>query len=148
MLKTFKLGGVHPAENKLSKEKTIEVLAIPKIVSIPISQHLGAPAKVLVNKGDKVKAGQLIAKGEAFISANIHSSVSGKIARIDEVIDTSGYKRPAVIIEVDGDEWEESIDRSKELKKDIRLNQKEIIQKINGILHRLLCFARETHYKC
>jgi electron transport complex protein RnfC len=131
MLKTFKLGGVHPAENKLSKDKNIEILAIPKIVSIPITQHLGAPAKVLVNKGDKVKAGQLIAKGEAFISANIHSSVSGKITRIDEVIDTSGYKRPAVIIEVDGDEWMESIERSKELKKDIRLNQKEIIRKIN-----------------
>jgi len=131
MLKTFKLGGVHPAENKLSKDKSIGVLAIPKVASIPFSQHLGAPAKVLVNKGDKVRVGQIIAKGEAFISANIHSSVSGKIARIDEVIDTSGYKRPAVIIEVEGDEWEESIDRSKELKKEIRLGQKEIIQKIN-----------------
>ncbi len=131
MLKTFKLGGVHPAENKLSKDKSIEVLAIPNNASIPFSQHLGAPAKVLVNKGDQVKVGQLIAKGEAFISANIHSSVSGKVVRIDDVTDTSGYKRPAVIIEVGGDEWEESIDRSKELQKEIRLNQKEIIQKIN-----------------
>jgi electron transport complex protein RnfC len=131
MLKTFKLGGIHPEENKISKDKPIEVLAIPKTASIPFSQHLGAPAKVLVNKGDKVKVGQLIAKGEAFISANIHSSVSGKVTKIDEVIDTSGYRRPAVIIEVEGDEWEESIDRSKELKKEIRLSQKEIIQKVN-----------------
>lgn len=131
MLKTFKLGGVHPAENKLSKDKPIEVLPIPKVVSIPFSQHLGAPAKVLVNKGDMVKVGQLIAKGEAFISANIHSSVSGKVSKIDEVIDTSGYRRPAVIIEVEGDEWEESIIRSTELKKQVLLSQKEIIQKIN-----------------
>ncbi len=131
MLKTFKLGGVHPEENKISKDKPIMVLDIPKVASIPFSQHLGAPAKVLVNKGDKVKVGQLIAKGEAFISANIHSSVSGKVSKIDEVIDTSGYRRPAVIIEVEGDEWEESIDRNKELKKEIRLSQKEIIQKIN-----------------
>jgi Na+-translocating ferredoxin:NAD+ oxidoreductase subunit C len=131
MLKTFKLGGVHPEENKISKDKPIEVLAIPKIVSIPFSQHLGAPAKVLVNKGDKVKVGQLIAKGEAFISANIHSSVSGKVTRIDEVLDTSGYRRPAVVIEVEGDDWEQTIDRSKELKKEILLSQKEIIQKIN-----------------
>ena len=131
MLKTFKLGGVHPEENKLSKDKPIEVLAVPKIASIPFSQHLGAPAKVLVGKGDKVKTGQLIAKGEAFISANIHSSVSGKVSKIDEVIDTSGYRRPAVIIEVEGDEWEESIDRSKEIKKQVLLSQKEIIQKIN-----------------
>jgi len=131
MLKTFTLGGVHPAENKLSKDKPIEVLAIPKLVSIPFSQHLGAPAKVLVNKGDKVKVGQLIAKGEAFISANIHSSVSGKVNKIDDVIDTSGYRRPAVIIEVEGDEWEESIIRSTDLKKQVLLSQKEIIQKIN-----------------
>ncbi len=131
MLKTFKLGGVHPEENKISKDNPIEVLAIPKTASIPISQHLGAPAKVLVNKGDKVKVGQLIAKGEAFISANIHSSVSGKVSKIDEVIDTSGYRRPAVVIEVEGDQWEESIDRSKDLKKQVMLSQKEIIQKIN-----------------
>lgn len=131
MLKTFKLGGVHPEENKISKDKPIMVLDIPKVASIPFSQHLGAPAKVLVNKGDKVKVGQLIAKGEAFISANIHSSVSGKVSKIDEVIDTSGYRRPAVIIEVEGDEWEETIIRSTELRKQVLLSQKEIIQKIN-----------------
>lgn len=131
MLKTFKLGGVHPEENKLSKDKSIEVLPIPKVVSIPFSQHLGAPASVLVTKGDQVKVGQLIAKGEAFISANIHSSVSGKVSKIDDVIDTSGYRRPAVIIEVNGDEWETSIDRSQDIKKQVTLNQKEIIQKIN-----------------
>jgi len=131
MLKTFKLGGVHPAENKISEKQAIEKLPIPKVAYIPFSQHLGAPAKVLVAKGDSVKTGQLIAKGEAFISANIHSSVSGKVTKIDNVIDASGYKRPAVVIQVEGDEWEEGIDQSPDLKKEITLDQKAIIQKVN-----------------
>jgi len=131
VLKTFKLGGVHPPENKLSEDRTIEVLPIPKTASIPFSQHLGAPAKVIVNKGDTVKVGQLIAKGEAFISANIHSSVSGKVLKIDNVIDTSGYKRPSVVINVDGDDWEDEIDKTDTLVKDISLSQRDIIDKIN-----------------
>ncbi|MCB0823395.1 MAG: electron transport complex subunit RsxC [Bacteroidales bacterium] len=131
MLKTFKLGGVHPAENKISEDKKIEVLPLPKIAYIPISQHLGAPAKPLVNKGDSIKVGQQIAKGEAFISANIHSSVSGKVQKIDAVIDASGYKRTAVVVQVEGDEWEEGIDKTKDIKRDITLSQKEIIAKIN-----------------
>lgn len=117
MLKTFKLGGVHPAENKISEDKKIEVLPLPKIAYIPISQHLGAPAKPLVNKGDSIKVGQQIAKGEAFISANIHSSVSGKVQKIDAVIDASGYKRTAVVVQVEGDEWEEGIDKTKDIKR-------------------------------
>lgn len=133
MLKTFKVGGVHPPENKISENAKITVLPLPKVASIPISQHLGAPAKPLVNRGDLVKVGQQIAKGEAFISANIHSSVSGKVTKIDNVIDSSGYKRTAVIVQVDGDDWVEEIDRSPELKKEITLSQKEIIQKINAM---------------
>ncbi|HPE55047.1 MAG TPA: electron transport complex subunit RsxC [Bacteroidales bacterium] len=131
MLKTFKLGGVHPAENKISEDKKIEVLPLPKIAYIPISQHLGAPAKPLVNKGDAIKVGQQIAKGEAFISANIHSSVSGKVQKVDTVIDASGYKRTAVVVQVEGDEWEDGIDRTRDIKRDITLSQKEIIAKIN-----------------
>jgi electron transport complex protein RnfC len=131
MLKTFKLGGVHPAENKLSANKKIETLPLPKIAYVPISQHLGAPAKPMVNRGDQIKVGQLVAKGEAFISANIHSPVSGKIQKIDEVIDASGYRRTALVVTVDGDEWEEDIDRSNTIIKDIKLSQKEIIAKIN-----------------
>jgi electron transport complex protein RnfC len=133
MLKTFKLGGVHPGENKISEKAGIEVLPLPNVAYIPISQHLGAPAKPLVDKGDTVKVGQQIAKGEAFISANIHSPVSGKVTRIDEVTDSSGYRRKAILVQVDGDEWMEGIDRSPEIKKEITLTQKEIIQKINDM---------------
>ena len=57
---------------------------------------MGAPAKVLVEKGEAVKTGQLIARGEGFLSGNIHASASGKVTKIDEVQDVSGYKRTAV----------------------------------------------------
>jgi len=130
VLKTFSLGGVHPAENKLSAGKKIEVLPIPAQVSIPIAQHIGAPSAPVVNKGDSVKVGQLIAKSSGFVSANIHSPVSGTVFRIDNVLDASGYKRQAIIIKVDGDEWDGSIDRSPELKKEITLSPEDIIKKV------------------
>jgi electron transport complex protein RnfC len=130
-LKTFKLGGVHPEENKLSANAAIEILPVPEKVCIPVSQSLGAPSKVIVEKGSFVKTGQLLAKGEAFISSNVHSSVSGKVTKIDDVLDTSGYKRPAVFIDVEGDEWEEGIDRSSEILPEIRLTREEIIKKLN-----------------
>lgn len=130
-MKTFKIGGVHPAENKFSADQAIEVLELPKQVSIPIAQSLGAPSKAVVAKGDMVKVGQLIAKGEAFISSNIHSSVSGKVLKVDDILDMSGYRKTAVIINVDGDEWEESIDRSDELKKEITLSKEEIVKKVH-----------------
>jgi Na+-translocating ferredoxin:NAD+ oxidoreductase subunit C len=131
MLKTFKLGGVHPPENKLSAARAIEVLPLPEQAFIPLNQNLGAPGLPLVQKGDQVKTGQLIAKGEAFISSNVHSSVSGKVLKIDEVMDPSGYRRPTVVIQVEGDEWEPSIDRSETLAPTISLSQKEIIEKIH-----------------
>jgi electron transport complex protein RnfC len=130
-LKTFKSGGVHPPENKISQSAAIEVLPVPETVTIPISQHLGVPANPVVKKGDSVKAGQLIAKGEAFISANVHASVSGTVQKIDEVTDSSGYRKKAIVIKVEGDEWDEGIDLSKDLVKDITLSPKEIVTRIN-----------------
>ncbi len=126
MLKTFKIGGVHSPDNKLSADKAIVTLPVPEIASIPVSQHIGAPAKVLVKKNDVVKVGQLIAESGGFISANIHSSVSGKVFKVDNVMDASGYKRQAVIIKVEGDEWEESIDRSTDIVREIKADAKEI----------------------
>ncbi len=131
MLKTFSKGGVHPPENKFSASKPIEVLPIPQKVVIPISQHIGAPAAAVVAKGDKVVVGQVIAKASGFVSANIHSSVSGTVASVDAVPDSSGFKKPAITITVEGDEWLPEIDKSPELKKDINLSTEEIIAKIN-----------------
>lgn len=130
MLKTFAKGGVHPPENKLSAEQAIEVLPVPKTVTIPISQHIGAPATVVVQKNDQVKVGQVIAKSSGFVSANIHSSVSGKVTKVDAVMDSSGYRRQSVVIQVEGDEWEETIIKDGALKRNFDLTSEEIIKKV------------------
>lgn len=131
MLRTFRLGGIHPQENKLSAGQPISSLALPKEVIIPLAMHIGAPATAIVQKGDEVKVGTIIAKSSGFISANIHSSVSGKVTKIDSFFDASGYKKPAIVIAVDGeDTWEEAIDRSDKLVRECTLDAKTIITKI------------------
>jgi electron transport complex protein RnfC len=80
-----------------------------------MSQHIGAPAKPVVKKGDKVKVGTLIAEAGGFVSAHIYSSVSGTVLKVDNAINASGYQQPAITITVEGDEWEDSIDRSDKL---------------------------------
>lgn len=130
MLKTFKVGGVHPPENKISAGKKIEQLPIPKTVFIPVAQHIGAPSTAVVNKGDVVKTGQIIAKSSGFVSTNIHSSVSGKVKKVDLSADSSGYPKQGIFIDVEGDEWEENIDRSEGLVKDFDLDGQKIIHKI------------------
>jgi electron transport complex protein RnfC len=95
-----------------------------------LNQHIGAPAVATVAKGDKVKVGTLIGKSGGFVSANVHSPFSGTVGKVDNLIDGSGIARPAVFIDVEGDEWEEAIDRSETLVKDCTLTAKEIIDKI------------------
>lgn len=129
MIKTFPLGGVHPPENKLTAGSPIRVLPLPATVIIPVSQHIGAPSEVVVNKGDVVKTGQVIARSKGFVSANIHSSVSGTVNKIDQAIDSTGYKRTAVFIDVAGDEWVDTIDRSATLVSEIKLTPEEIVNK-------------------
>jgi electron transport complex protein RnfC len=131
-IKTFPVGGVHPAENKFTADKPIEKLAVPKQVSIPISQHIGAPAKPVVEQREKVKVGQIIASSSGFVSANIHASIAGTVAKIDKVMDSTGYKREAIIIKAGKDEevWEDGIDLSDELVTDFSLEREEIIKKV------------------
>lgn len=129
VLKTFQKGGIHPPENKLTAAKQTEVLPLPVSVAIPVSQHIGAPATVIVNKGDSVKTGQVIADSKGFVSVNIHSSVSGKVNKIDSIVDTTGYKQTAVFIDVEGDEWVDSVDRSDDIITDIKLSSEEIISR-------------------
>lgn len=129
-MKTFRIGGIHPAENKFSAGKKIQMAAIPKMVAIPLAHYIGTPSEAVVKRGDMVKVGQLIGQASGFISANVHSSVSGKVNKIDVQLDASGYKRPAVFIDVDGDEWLETIDRTPEVKRECDLSKEEIIAKI------------------
>ena len=114
-MKTFKIGGVHPAENKLSAASPIREAALPKQAVFSMFQHIGAPAKPIVKKGDVVKVGTMIAEAGGFVSAPVHSSVSGTVSKVDVVIDASGTRRQAIFVDVNGDEWEDAIDRSHEL---------------------------------
>ena len=130
-MRTFPIGGIHPSDNKSwSKDKAIEVMALPDEVVIPLIQHIGAPATPVVAKGDKVLTGQLIAQSMGFVSANIHSPISGTVKSIDLYPNGQGLLRQAIIIKREGDEWIESIDRTPEFKRECTLAPTEIINKI------------------
>ena len=134
-VRTFRIGGVHPEENKLTHEVATKPAALPKQAIFPLSQHIGAPAKPVVAKGDKVKVGTMIAEAGGFVSAPIFSSVSGTVFKIDTAIDATGYHKPVIIINVEGDEWEENIDRSDKLelvKDHPELTPEEIVNRIKA----------------
>jgi electron transport complex protein RnfC len=129
------MGGIHPNENKLTHEVPTVVAELPKQAIFPLSQHIGAPAKPIVQKGDKVKVGTLIAEAGGFVSAPIFSSVSGTVFKVDTAIDATGYRKPAIIINVEGDEWEETIDRSNKLElveNHPELTPEEIVNRIKN----------------
>ncbi|OYT10831.1 MAG: electron transport complex subunit RsxC [Bacteroidetes bacterium 4572_112] len=129
-LLTFNIGGIHPPENKLSAGMAIKNIEIPKQVVIPMNQNLGAPSQPIVKRGDMVKVGQLIAEAKGFIAAKIHSPVSGKVFKIEPRIDSTGFRKESIIINVEGDEWAEGIDSSDTLIKDITLDAFQITEKI------------------
>jgi len=130
-MKTFPIGGVHPSDNKQwSKDKAIEAAALPDVVNIPLSQHIGAPAVAKVAKGDKVVVGQLIAEAGSFMSANIHATVSGTVTAVDAVANAQGLRQPMITIKREGDEWLEGIDLSTETKRECTLEPAQIIAKI------------------
>lgn len=131
-MNTFKIGGVHPEPNKLTADRKIETLALPKQAVFPLSQHIGAPAVPCVQKGDTVRVGTRIAEPGGFMSASIHSSVSGKVAKIDTIVDASGLRKPAIFIDVEGDEWEPSIDRTPKLVLQTTKTRDEIVECIKN----------------
>ena len=107
---TFK-GGMHVEDKKaFTKEKSIEKALEPSIVRIPLHQHVGAPCKALVKKGDTVKIGQKIGDSEASLTVPVHSSVSGEVKGIEKFYTPDGYKVDCVVIESDGlNELDESV---------------------------------------
>ena len=129
-MKTFKMGGIHPSDHKHAKNAPIEIFPIPQKAVVLMGQHIGIPATPVVKKGDHVLVGQLLGKADAFMCANIHSPVSGVVNKVDWSKDANGISRPAIFIDVEGDEWMPSIDRSPELVRECRLSPQEIIEKI------------------
>ena len=106
--KTFP-GGVHPPDKKeLSKDAKFEVFPVPDELYLPVSQHIGAPARICVEKRAEVKKGQVIAESGGFVSAPVHSPVSGTIKNIIERVSIFGTKVNTIVIKNDGkEEWEE-----------------------------------------
>ena len=105
-------GGIHPHEGvngkKVNSGNAIRELPAPPRVIIPLSQHIGAPAKAVVKKGDHVKIGQLIGEAGGFVSAPVHASVSGTVVDVQPCLLASGVTAPAVIIDNDyQEEWVE-----------------------------------------
>lgn len=132
-IRTFRIGGIHPEENKITAEMPTQVAPLPKQAIFPLSQHIGAPAKPIVQKGDKVKVGTMIAEANGFVSAPIHSSVSGTVFKVDTAVDATGYRKPVIVINVEGDEWEETIDRSEKLEtlaEHPELTPEEIVERV------------------
>jgi electron transport complex protein RnfC len=113
-LATFR-GGIHPPERKeLSREASLSPVKPPKTVVIPMSQHIGAPCKPLVEIGEEVKLGQPVGEAGGFVSAPVHASVSGKVVGIGEFPTAMGRMVPCVVIENDmQDTWTELQDGSR-----------------------------------
>jgi electron transport complex protein RnfC len=116
MRKTFGFhGGIHPPENKQQSVRTpIEYAGIPGQLTIPLSQHIGAPASCIVSVGERVLKGQLIAQAKGFVSIPMHAPTSGEISAIENrvIAHPSGLSAPCIVITPDGqDQW---IDRSGE----------------------------------
>ena len=130
MARTFSIGGVHPHDSKISRECRIEPLPIPPTVYLGVAQHIGAPAKPLVAVGDKVKVGQPIAEPGGFVSAFVHSSVSGTVKSIGPRKDLAGKDQLTIEIAVEGDDWLEGIDTSDTLVTEIPADSKAILEKI------------------
>ncbi|MCG6552287.1 MAG: electron transport complex subunit RsxC [Candidatus Magnetominusculus sp. LBB02] len=106
-METFTLGGIHPPEHKeLACNAAIESCKPPQRAVIPLSQHIGAPCKALVEVGQRVVAGQLIGNPEGFVSAPVHASIAGKVTGIEAFPSPMGRMVPCIVIENDKtDEW-------------------------------------------
>ncbi|REE83172.1 electron transport complex protein RnfC [Lutibacter oceani] len=131
MLKTFPKGGIHPPENKITSSKGIKRMTVPKVVNVPIAQHIGIPAEIVVDKKDKVEIGQVIAKSGGFVSSNIHAPVAGVVTKLDMIIDTSGYKKQCIVIRTDAKDEANFEEKEYPLKKNIELEPKEILKRIS-----------------
>ncbi len=127
-LLTFK-GGIHPYEGKeLTMDKEIEVYLPKGDMVYPLSQHIGAPAKPLVKKGDRVLTGQKIAEAGGFVSSPIHASVSGTVKVIEPRLTPGGTMVESIVIENDGQF--ETIDFSEQVKPWTEMSREEILKVI------------------
>lgn len=140
-------GGIHPPQNKhLTEDKKVEICKVPEVVTIPLQQHTGAPCESLVKKGNKVKLGQKIGQPRGFISAPVHSSVSGEVQSIEVVDLPNGRKSSAVIIANDGkDTPDDSLNVERKLEDLSKEELRDIIMEAGIVGMGGACFP--THVK-
>ena len=119
------LKGAHVAHFKNTENCPGVELPLPKEVCISMSQHMGPPCKPIVAKGDTVKVGTKIGDSDAFLSAPIHSSVSGTVSAIEEIVTSNGGCSQVVIIQTDG---EQTVDEN--VKPPVISNHPEFVQAI------------------
>ena len=100
----MKLSGITVPHLKHTADRVSQRLPLPETVAIPMSMHIGKPAVPTVRAGELVKVGQLIGSSDGYISAPVHSSVSGKVKKLDEITMSGGMKTTAVVIETDGEQ--------------------------------------------
>lgn len=109
-MKTFRSGGIHPDDNKFTRDFPIEEMPLPALLAVPLSQHIGKPAKAVVAVNDEVKKGQCIGEADGMVSAAVHAPTSGKIKKIEKHPHSGGQFHQTVFIEPDGkDEWLEGL---------------------------------------
>ncbi len=131
-LKTFKMGGVHWDDHKIAAGVPIEPFPTPAKVAISMAQHLGAPATPCVEKGDKVKIGQVIGTPSGFVSGFVHSSVSGTVTAVEPRGDIVGNPVMHVCIDVEGEEYVDGIFTSDRIEREIKGSPEELLEKIKN----------------
>lgn len=130
MLKTFPKGGIHPSENKLTAEKPIKKMPLPRVVYVPISQHIGIPAEIVVEVKQKVEIGQVIARSGGYVSSNIHAPVAGTVTKLDMIVDTSGYKKQCIVIRTDDKNESNHQETEFPLRQEIIMEPEDILKRI------------------
>lgn len=108
-MRTFHIGGVHPPENKITASAKIIDVELPREVTMTFGQHIGAPAKCELNKGDHVNRGDIVALAAGFISANVHTPISGTVVKIDKIKAPNGMPCDAVTIAATDDDHEKDL---------------------------------------
>ncbi len=116
MLHTFRIGGIHPPESKLTAQSPIVDVELPRRVTLTFAQHIGAPAASVVKKGDKVIRGQEVAHASGFVSANVHTPITGTVVKVDRIKTSLGHPADAITIEATEEEYASDLEAIKNLK--------------------------------
>lgn len=141
MKNTFRNGGIHPAASKIASRQ-IHIQPLPMVAYLPLSQHIGAPSKPIVNRGDKVTRGQRIAENASFVSAALHAPISGTVAAIEPSVLPSGKPAMTIIIKASEEEHAADTEARRNYWNDIisGVSDRTLSERLSGdeIKHRIL----------